>query len=113
MRVLFRSGDVGDRRGPRVALPWGVAAFAAGLLVAGLAGGMAVFVAGRALQGLGAGVMVVLLYVIAGQAYDASLRPRLFGAISAAWVLPALVGPVRSEERRVGKECRSRWSPYH
>ena len=31
----------------------------------------------------------------------------------------AAVGPVnlflhsRSEERRVGKECRSRWSPYH
>src|ERR1051326_1931699 len=22
-------------------------------------------------------------------------------------------GSVRSEERRVGKECRSRWSPYH
>src|SRR3989440_6881685 len=21
--------------------------------------------------------------------------------------------PLRSEERRVGKECRSRWSPYH
>ena len=21
--------------------------------------------------------------------------------------------PVGSEERRVGKECRSRWSPYH
>ena len=21
--------------------------------------------------------------------------------------------PHRSEERRVGKECRSRWSPYH
>src|SRR3712207_1124798 len=26
-------------------------------------------------------------------------------------VLPALTD--RSEERRVGKECRSRWSPYH
>ena len=25
----------------------------------------------------------------------------------------ASVGAVRSEERRVGKECRSRWSPYH
>ena len=24
--------------------------------------------------------------------------------------IPAIV---RSEERRVGKECRSRWSPYH
>ena len=23
------------------------------------------------------------------------------------------VGAKRSEERRVGKECRSRWSPYH
>ena len=25
----------------------------------------------------------------------------------------ALILPARSEERRVGKECRSRWSPYH
>ena len=24
-----------------------------------------------------------------------------------------LAGTARSEERRVGKECRSRWSPYH
>ena len=23
------------------------------------------------------------------------------------------IGSGRSEERRVGKECRSRWSPYH
>ena len=23
------------------------------------------------------------------------------------------VQKIRSEERRVGKECRSRWSPYH
>ena len=30
--------------------------------------------------------------------------------------LPAggyVVKIMRSEERRVGKECRSRWSPYH
>ena len=27
---------------------------------------------------------------------------------------PAAPAPAeRSEERRVGKECRSRWSPYH
>ena len=24
-----------------------------------------------------------------------------------------LLSLLRSEERRVGKECRSRWSPYH
>src|SRR3712207_3510286 len=27
--------------------------------------------------------------------------------------LPGMLIPLRSEERRVGKECRSRWSPYH
>jgi len=28
------------------------------------------------------------------------------------WLFPS-IGVGRSEERRVGKECRSRWSPYH
>ena len=27
--------------------------------------------------------------------------------------LSVLITGERSEERRVGKECRSRWSPYH
>src|SRR5258706_4637981 len=30
-------------------------------------------------------------------------------AAMSAWAL----SEIRSEERRVGKECRSRWSPYH
>src|SRR2546430_9091088 len=29
------------------------------------------------------------------------------------WCCRGLCAPPRSEERRVGKECRSRWSPYH
>ena len=32
--------------------------------------------------------------------------------ISAAYALSD-AATIRSEERRVGKECRSRWSPYH
>ena len=28
-------------------------------------------------------------------------------------VTPGCEWVLRSEERRVGKECRSRWSPYH
>ena len=28
-------------------------------------------------------------------------------------LIGAIAGGNRSEERRVGKECRSRWSPYH
>src|SRR5256885_5248589 len=35
---------------------------------------------------------------------------NLFGTLFAIFGVAALV---RSEERRVGKECRSRWSPYH
>src|SRR5689334_23641393 len=30
-----------------------------------------------------------------------------------AWLDDAHRAKLRSEERRVGKECRSRWSPYH
>src|SRR5256885_14135780 len=36
--------------------------------------------------------------------------------LGCAWVLEKcfrLITGRRSEERRVGKECRSRWSPYH
>ena len=43
----------------------------------------------------------------------------LLGDLDRAWIesierlqLPRF-GVHRSEERRVGKECRSRWSPYH
>ena len=28
-------------------------------------------------------------------------------------IMPFVIFCTRSEERRVGKECRSRWSPYH
>ena len=35
-----------------------------------------------------------------------------YASISSA-VTPGLRTLSRSEERRVGKECRSRWSPYH
>src|SRR3712207_7629425 len=38
-----------------------------------------------------------LPFVVAVNAFDGVLQHR----------------PERSEERRVGKECRSRWSPYH
>jgi len=38
---------------------------------------------------------------------DMILTPDYSSAIAAPW------NDKRSEERRVGKECRSRWSPYH
>ena len=40
---------------------------------------------------------------------------HVFGALPmiATSFSVTLLSGVRSEERRVGKECRSRWSPYH
>src|SRR2546425_9107105 len=44
----------------------------------------------------------------------AFLRAYVSGGGSAPVIMmSAYGGEERSEERRVGKECRSRWSPYH
>ena len=58
--------------------------------------------------------------------YLTPFAPDQSGAVSVLYELGGLIaicdaggctgnvcGFDRSEERRVGKECRSRWSPYH
>src|SRR3712207_7492573 len=40
-------------------------------------------------------------------------QPKRIGEGRMSLVVPSRLTPNRSEERRVGKECRSRWSPYH
>ena len=52
----------------------------------------------------------------AGNAIGVRGREDLGGGTAAWFQLEAGAWPdgrLRSEERRVGKECRSRWSPYH
>src|SRR2546425_11328112 len=41
---------------------------------------------------------------------DVPTEPKAYSQDQAAGDIRGLL---RSEERRVGKECRSRWSPYH
>src|SRR5918995_1472969 len=91
---MVLAGDVCDRRGPRLPLLAGTASFTAGLLIAGTAQAMWPFVLGRAVQGLGGGIVIVAVYVVVGRAYDDDLRPRMFAALSAAWVVPSIVGPL-------------------
>jgi len=43
----------------------------------------------------------------------AKIRKRTAAIPGFAFTDPPLKKKIRSEERRVGKECRSRWSPYH
>src|SRR2546430_17742611 len=65
------------------------------------------------------GRVIVAGHDITGKSPDAlaELRARTVGFIFQTFnlfpVLTAEENVERSEERRVGKECRSRWSPYH
>ena len=47
--------------------------------------------------------------------WSASVAPSEFCVtMGIAMIYPEThAAGIRSEERRVGKECRSRWSPYH
>ena len=53
--------------------------------------------------------------------WERTIWPVFLGCLVACWwpmldwlaVKDIIVPTTRSEERRVGKECRSRWSPYH
>ena len=47
------------------------------------------------------------------QGYTALEVPEEYGGVGLSRVDIAALMLLRSEERRVGKECRSRWSPYH
>ena len=44
---------------------------------------------------------------------DTALMLRKIGVNSLDELIDKTIPANRSEERRVGKECRSRWSPYH
>src|SRR3989449_11684246 len=68
----------------------GHAAYAQSLVLAVFMGGMAV-----------------------GAAAAGRFSERLVNPLLVYARVEALIGLLRSEERRVGKECRSRWSPYH
>jgi len=86
------AGVWSDRSGPMPGMYAGTLLFAAGAAVCGLATSFPVFLAGRAVTGLGAGLVIVVLYVVIGRVYPTGTRPRVFSYVSAAWVLPSLVG---------------------
>ena len=57
------------------------------------------------------GLLIAMMIACAGSSFG----PSGEGYVRFALTLPVekITEAVRSEERRVGKECRSRWSPYH
>src|SRR2546427_5383477 len=54
------------------------------------------------------------------ESHGVARLPRYYTDLKNGWTKPTDQSKIvketkatRSEERRVGKECRSRWSPYH
>lgn len=86
-------GRVADRHGPRTPTAVGFVVFVVGVVCSGAAGGWAVFLLGRFVQGLGAGTVIAMLYVVVTLRVPDRLRARALAALSAAWTVPALVGP--------------------
>lgn len=93
MLGIVVAGLWADRSGPLPSLFVGQLLMAAGSTMAGLAPTFTTLLAGRLIAGLGAGLILVALYVVIGRAYPDTLRPKVFSWVSAAWVLPSLIGP--------------------
>jgi len=89
---IVLAGVWSDRSGPLPGAVTGQVLLAGGSAICGSATTFPVFLAGRVLTGLGGGLLVLMLYVIAGRVYPEAIRPRLFTLVSAAWVLPSLLG---------------------
>ena len=87
------AGRLSDRHGPTKPLAVGLAVFTVGLVVAGTASHMAQLMAGRLVQGLGSGLLNTAIFVGVARAYPERQRAKMFSYISAAWVVPAFLGP--------------------
>ena len=90
---MVAAGGWGDTRGPRGPLLTGLALFFVGSAVCALAPTYPVLLAGRLVAGGGGGLLVVTMYLVIAALWPESARPRVFAWVSAAWVLPGLVGP--------------------
>ncbi|HVV75981.1 MAG TPA: MFS transporter [Mycobacteriales bacterium] len=90
---MVDAGRRTDRAGPTPSLLGGMLLFAAGLTVASTATDIWVFLVGRTLQGIGGGSMIVPLYVVVARVFPQRLHARAFALMSAAWVVPSLIGP--------------------
>jgi MFS family permease len=91
------AGLLSDSWGPRNTITLFFTIAFVGSVLLGAAPSVFLAILGRALVGLG----VAMLFVPTMKVLAEWFRLREFAFMT------------RSEERRVGKECRSRWSPYH
>ncbi len=100
-------GPILDRVPVRLPFAVGLVLYAIGLLVAGAAASMPILIAARFVQGCGGGTLTPTSYVAIGRRLPQHLQPPMFALLSAAWVVPGLIGP--SVAALVGGALGWRW----
>ncbi len=93
---MVLGGSWTDRSGCRSPLIFGGGLFLLGLLLCVVAPNAFIFIVGRLLQGVGGGIDSVVLYVLIARKIPEALRPRMFGLLTAAWLVPSVAGPAIS-----------------
>ncbi|MGY0498681.1 MDR family MFS transporter [Nocardia sp. FBN12] len=87
-------GKIADMVGRKPVILFGIAAFAVGSLLCGLATSMVALIAFRAIQGIGAGAIQPMTMVIAGDLYTLAERAKVQGYLAGVWASSAVLGPL-------------------
>lgn len=88
------AGKLSDLFGRRTILLIGVAIFAAGSLLSGMAGNVEQLIGWRALQGIGGGIITANAFTIIGDLFAARERGRWQGLFGAVFGLSSVIGPL-------------------
>ncbi|ONM48982.1 MDR family MFS transporter [Nocardia donostiensis] len=87
-------GKIADMVGRKPVILFGIAVFAVGSLLCGLAGSMLGLIIFRAIQGVGAGAIQPMTMTIAGDLYTLAERAKVQGYLASVWALSAVAGPL-------------------
>src|SRR5690606_33896563 len=87
-------GKVADVVGRKPVILFGIAVFALGSLLCGLAGNMMWLIVFRGIQGIGAGAIQPMTMTIAGDIYTLAERAKAQAYIAGVWALSSVAGPL-------------------
>ncbi|MEU1996840.1 MDR family MFS transporter [Nocardia gamkensis] len=87
-------GKLADTVGRKPVILFGIAMFALGSLLCGVATSMLGLIVFRAVQGIGAGAIQPMTMTIAGDLYTLSERDKVQGYLASVWAMSSVAGPL-------------------
>ncbi|BCK53319.1 MDR family MFS transporter [Nocardia wallacei] len=87
-------GKIADTFGRKPVMLFGIAVFALGSLLCGLATSMVALIVFRAIQGIGAGAVQPMSMTIAGDIYTLEERATVQGYLASVWAASSVLGPL-------------------